>query len=96
MAVATTEVKLTTLTAVTATATEGATDNNQLKRQQKKWRWQRKTAEATSWWRRWHKAEAIVPVETVDAKVSAATAWTPWLRFVRCWPDGVQSEEGLL
>jgi len=30
-------------------------------------------AEATSWRRRRHKAEAIVPVETIDAKVSAAT-----------------------
>ena len=41
------------------------------------------------------RADAIV-VETVDAKVYAATAWTTWLRFVRCWPVGARREEGLL
>ncbi len=41
------------------------------------------------------KAEVIV-VETVDVEVSAAAAWTPWLRFVHCWPVGARREEGLL
>jgi len=40
-------------------------------------------------------ADAIV-VETIDAKVYTATAWTPWLRFFYCWPVGVRREEGLL
>ena len=47
----------------------GATDNNQLKRQQMK--------------RRWLRLRPIV--ETVGTDVSAAAAWTPCLRFVRCW-----------
>ena len=41
------------------------------------------------------RADAIV-VETVDVDVYAATAWTPWLRFVCCWPVGVRKEDGLL
>jgi hypothetical protein len=40
-------------------------------------------------------ADAIV-VGTVDAEVYTAAAWTPWLRFFRCWPVGARREEGLL
>ena len=40
-------------------------------------------------------ADEIV-VETVDAEVYTAAAWTPWLRFFRCWPVGAPREEGLL
>ena len=36
-----------------------------------------KTVEAMAWQQRQLKAEAIV-VETIDAKVSATAAWTPW------------------
>jgi hypothetical protein len=38
----------------------------------------------------------VIEEETVDAEVYAAAAWTPWLRFVRCWPVGTWREEGLL
>jgi hypothetical protein len=44
------------------------------------------TAEATAWRAR---ADVIV-VETVDAKVYAAAARTPWLWFVHCWPVGAR------
>ena len=37
-------------------------------------------------------ANAIV-VESVDAEVYTATAWTPWLRFFRFWPVGTRREE---
>ena len=40
-------------------------------------------------------ADAIV-VESVDAEVYIAVAWTPWLRLSRCWPVGARREEGLL
>ena len=57
-------------------------------------------AEATAWRRQRLKAEAIVVVveivQTIDAKVFAAVAWTPWLRFIRSWPVGARREEGLL
>jgi hypothetical protein len=55
------------------------------------------TVEATAWRRRWRrlKAEAIV-VETIGTDVSAAAAWMPCLRLVRCWPVSVQREECLL
>ncbi len=51
-------------------------------------------AEVTAWRRR--RLEQMIVVETVDAEVYAAAAWTPWLRFVRCWPVGARREEGLL
>jgi hypothetical protein len=41
------------------------------------------------------RADAII-VETIDTEVYAAATWTPWLRFIRCWPVGVRREEGLL
>jgi hypothetical protein len=41
------------------------------------------------------RADAI-KVETVDTKVYSVAAWTPWLRFIRCWPVGARREEGLL
>ena len=51
-------------------------------------------AEAMAWRRR--RLEQMIVGETVDAEVYAAAAWTPWLRFVRCWPVGARREEGLL
>jgi hypothetical protein len=90
-----------------ATAADTDTDNNQLKRQQKKrrwlrlrlrlrwWRWKRQKRWLGAWRRQRLKAEAII-VEIVDAKVSAAAALTPWLRFVCFLLVGVRREEGLL
>ena len=92
-----------------ATAVDTDTDNNQLKRKQKKrrwlrlrlrlrlrwWRWKRRKRRLGAWRQQRLKAEAII-VEIVDAKVSAAAALTPWLRFVCCWPVGVRKEDGLL
>ena len=90
-----------------AMAVDTDTDNNQLKRKQKKrrwlrlrlrlrwWRWKRQKRWLGAWRRQRLKAEAII-VEIVDAKVSAAAALTPWLRFVCCWPVGVRKEDGLL
>jgi len=42
------------------------------------------------------RADAMVVETAVDAEIYTAAAWTPWLRFVRCWHVGAQREEGLI